>query len=284
VNETANGALPNGNDQVELEMTLLEAQQQAHIEELHQQQAREREKQRRHLLQQQQEYEAQQREYEQQPPQQQGTDMDWDVVMDGGAEPVDHPGNGDNPPSPINLLSQEALDALRDDHHHHLQQQQQQQRQVSAFDHRPSYEHRTSTNFGQGFARSIGTTGTPQQPHSPYASSPLAAAPPHSAPASRRGSAHSLSGDSPAARSASSAPAMSNQAQTQNQMDDSTTFAFGGYELDPNDEVEGSNNNNNNGGGELDELNQHHHLDIDLDGGAPHGSNETFFAGEEFYA
>ncbi|SRR6266852_5083887 len=61
-----------------------------------------------------------------------------------------------------------------------------------------------------------------------YASSPLAAQP-HSASASPRGSAHSVSGgDSPAARPNVSAPIVTRQ----NQMDD--TFAFG-YDLDPND-------------------------------------------------
>ena len=277
-----------GNEQVELEMGLLEAQQQAHLEELHQQQARERQEHRRHLEQQQHGYEAQQREYEQRHPQHRdgaasGPDMDWDVVMGGGPERVARTGSGGDAPSPIDLLSQEALDALRDDHRH-------QQRQMT-YDRRPSYERRQSATFAQGFARSIGTAPQmqqqPQQQHSPYASSPLVTQP-HSAPGSRRGSAHSVSGgDSPAARSNASAPIVTQQ----NQIDD--TFAFG-YDLDPNDagdDVDGSNNasNSNNGAGpgELDELNQHHqhhdHIDIDLDGGA-HGSYDAFYPSEEFYA
>lgn len=300
------GVQANGNEQLELEMGILEAQQQAHLEELHQQQARERQEHRRQLEQQhQQEYEAQQRGYEQQQHQQQhhdasgpGPDMDWDVVLSGGPpeRSGSRSGNGGDAPSPIELLSREALDALRDDaHHHHRQQSLPPQRQMS-YDRRPSYEGRQSASFAQGFARSIGTASAPQvqqQQHSPYASSPLAAQP-HSAPASRRGSAHSVSaGDSPAARSNASAPVVSQQ----NQMED--TFAFGSYDLDPNDAgddidgnngaVAGGNNaNGNNGGGagELDELNQHHHhdhIDIDLDSGA-HGSYEGFFPNDEFYA
>jgi hypothetical protein len=54
----------NSNERVKLEMDILEAQQQAHLEELHRQQARARQEHRRHL--EQQEYEAQQREYERQ--------------------------------------------------------------------------------------------------------------------------------------------------------------------------------------------------------------------------
>ena len=290
-NPAADGGPPTNNDErVKLEMGILEAQQQAHLEELHQQQARARQEHRRHL-EQQQEYEAQQREYERQQLGQQhhdgsasAPDVDWDVVMSGGPERGTRSANGGDAPSPIDLLSREALDALREDHHHH----QQQQRQMSSYERRPSYERRQSATFAQGFARSIGTAGAAAPQMHQQHSSPLAAAAvaqPHSAPASRRGSAHSVSAaDSPAARSNSSAPVVS-----QNQMED--TFTFGGYELEHDPSAGGDDNTNNSnaasGAGELDELTQHHqhhdHIDIDLDGGA-HGSYEGFFPGEEFYA
>ena len=43
-------------------------------------------------------------------------DMDWDAVMGGGPESGTRSANGDDALSPIDFLSREALDALRDDH------------------------------------------------------------------------------------------------------------------------------------------------------------------------
>jgi len=74
-------------------------------------------------------------------------DMDWDAVMGGGPESGTRSANGDDALSPIDLLSREALDALRDDH------QEQQQRHMS------SYERRQPATFAQGFTRLIGTAG-----------------------------------------------------------------------------------------------------------------------------
>ena len=81
-----------------------------------------------------------------------GTQYGLGCCYGGGPGHVTWTGNGGHAPSPIDPLSQEALNALHDD----------QQRQV-VYDRHPSYKRPQSAVFAQGFACLISTAPQMQQ-------------------------------------------------------------------------------------------------------------------------